>query len=214
MRRASLACFALGCLLGPLLFAARQIPSPASPVQVEEEEKGLSPRERYRRKIEREIEGVWKVEELAHPAFPHLQNPEGYFLFYREHVAFTVTASLPSTSLTGVEQPTFQSGFKKYTVTEDARFVLQNLIGVQRIGSEEIERNFGGEIDDRQLTFELDTVRISRSADDYLVLRKIATGPPPARKPFPRPRALPRPGLPDMDGTGAGAATRPARRDG
>ncbi len=214
MRHASLTCFAFGCLLGPLLVGARQIPSPPSPEQVEEEEKGLSPRERYRRKIEREIEGVWKVEELSHPAFPHLLNPEGYFLFYREHVAFTVTATLPAAFLAGVEQPTFQAGFKKYTVTEDARFLLQNLIGMQRIGSEEIERNLGEEIDERQVSFELDTVRISRSADDYVVLRKVATGPPPARKPFPRPRALVRPGLPDMEGSGGGAATRPARRDG
>ena len=211
MRRASLACFALGCLLGPLLFAARQIPSPE---QTEDEEKGLSPRERYRRKIEREIEGVWKVEELSHPAFPHLLEPQGYFLFYREHVAFTVTANLPAAFLTGVGQAMFQSGFKKYTVTDDARFLLQTLIAVQRVGGEEIERPLSGEIEERQLTFELDTVRISRSADDYIVLRKIATGPPAARKPFPRPRALPRPGLPDLDGTGAGAATRPARRDG
>jgi hypothetical protein len=213
MRRASLSCFALGCLLGPLLFGARQIPSPPSPEQTEDEEKGLSPRDRYRRKIEREIEGVWKVEELSHPAFPHLLEPQGYFLFYREHVAFTVTANLPAAFLTGVGQAMFQSGFKKYTVTDDARFLLQTLIAVQRVGGEEIERPLSGEIEERQLTFELDTVRISRSADDYIVLRKIATGPPAARKPFPRPRALPRPGLPDLDGTGAGAATRPARRD-
>ncbi|HKB16776.1 MAG TPA: hypothetical protein VKF62_11975, partial [Planctomycetota bacterium] len=142
MRRASLSCFALGCLLGPLLVGARQIPS--SPSQGEDEEKGISPRERYRRKIEREIEGVWKVEELRHPAFPLLQDPEGYFLFYREHVAFTVTASLPSAFLTGVGQAMFQSGFKKYTVTDDARFLLQTLIGVQRLGGQEIERPLGG----------------------------------------------------------------------
>src|SRR5262245_33579509 len=86
MSRASLSFFALGCLLGPLVVGARQIPSPpSSPEQGEEEEKGLSPRERARRKIERDIEGVWKVEEMSHPAFPLLQDPQGYFLFYREH---------------------------------------------------------------------------------------------------------------------------------
>src|SRR5262245_6646398 len=214
MRRASLLGFALGCLLGPLLFGAHQIPSPPSPEQTEADEKGLSPRERYRRKIEREIEGVWKVEELRHPAFPLLQDPEGYFLFYREHVAFTVTASLPSAFLTGVGQAMFQSGFKKYTVTEDARFLMQNLIAVQRLGGQEIERPLGGETEERQVSFDMDPVRISRSADDFVVLRKIATGPPVPRKPFPRPRAFARPGLPEMGGPGEGAATRPARRDG
>lgn len=211
MRRASLCGFAFGCLLGPLLVAAHQIPSAPTPQQDEDEEKGLSPRERYRRKVEREIEGVWKVEELSHPAFPHIMEAQGYFLFYREHVAFTVTATLPAAFLTGVEQAMFQSGFKKYTVTDDARFLLQTLIAVQRVGGEEIERPLGGETEERHLSFELDTVRISRSADDYIVLRKIVTGPPVARKPFPRPRALPRPGLPEMEG--GGAATRRARRD-
>jgi hypothetical protein len=179
-----------------------------------EEEKGLTPRERYRRKIERDLEGVWQVEQLGNPAFPQVENVQGYFLFYREYVAYTVTASVRSNVLTTLEEGLFQSGFKKYTVTEDARFLLQNLIGVQRLGSPTTERPLGGEVEERQIVFlERDAVRIGRAADDYVQLRKVATGPPAPRKPFPRPRAFPRRES-GKTGEEETPATRPVRRDG
>src|SRR5437867_7132923 len=111
MGRLPLASFALGCLAGTALLPSRQIPSPPSPGPgTQEGEEGLTPRERLRRKMERDLEGVWQVERLSSPSFPYVQGVQGYFLFYREYVAYTVTATMRASLLTGLEEGFFQSG--------------------------------------------------------------------------------------------------------
>jgi len=209
--------FALGLLAGPLVLSARQEPFPRPPspfpAPQAEEEKGLSPRERWRRKLERDLEGVWEVERISNPSYPFVDTVQGYFLFYREYAAYTLTATARSSVFTGAQQNLFQSGFKKYTVTEEGRFLLQNLIGVQRLGTSVVERPLGGEIEERDVFFEEDTLRISHTPDDYVQMRKVHTAPPAPRKPFPRPRALTPPG-PAEKPAGETPTTMPGRKDG
>ena len=209
MNRFSRAAFAVGCLLGPVVLSFRQAPPKPRPPgpgaeqkTQEEEEKGLTPRERFRRKVERDIEGVWDVVRVNNPAFPTAQDFKGYFLFYHGYVAFTVTAAAESRLVRDAERGMFQSGFRKYAVMEDGRLLLLNLIGIQRLAGA-TERPLGGESEDREVLFEEDTLRISRAPDDYVLLRRVPTEPPKPRLPFPKRRAL----------TPPGPETKPATRE-
>lgn len=219
MSRFPLVAFAAGSLLGPFVFSFRQ-EAPAPPRRPwpvaegetqEEKEQGLTPRERFRRKVERDLEGVWDVVRVNNPAFSTAQDFEGYFLFYRGYVAFTVTAMAESRLVRDAERGMFQSGFKKYAVTDEGRLLLQNMIGVHRLAGA-TERLLGGESEEREVLFEEDTIRIARAPDDYVELRRVPTELPKPPLPFPKRRALTPPGPDSKPATGATSAPGPGSR--
>jgi hypothetical protein len=183
--------FLAGGLLAPL---RSQEPRPTPPAGeglerrfTEEELERYTPREALRRRLENEVLGVWKILDGKNPEIDTQSPIQGYFVFHGGYVGYTLVTTAKDRVI-GQEWNLFQSGVKRYRVTEGGGLLLQGVLGVSNLGG---PSTTGPQpLEEREILFEMDTMRISRALDDYLVLQRVPTEAPEPILPAPRKRVL------------------------
>jgi len=183
-----------GGLFAPLPL---QEPPPAPPPAgeglerrfTEEELERYTPREALRRRLERELQGVWRIVAGRSPEFTPESPFQGYFIFYEGYAAYTITTSARDRLLLK-DWDLFQSGVKRYRVSEGGGILFQPVMGVSNLGTPGSSSVGPQPIEERELFFEADTMRISRGFDDYLSLQRVPTEAPEEILPAPRRRVL------------------------